>query len=330
MRKRMLKTLHINLDVACWLLVGFVSCFPQYVPRPVDMTRTLDLSDYRPFIEGTLAVFPDDEPTLKLSDPLPRLDGATALYPVYSAFVQALYPEDTYSLQTYWNDSISTVLCTNTPKAYKRLMERKTDVIFVAAPSKVQMEEAERLGVKMKLTPIGREAFVFFVNAENPISAISSDDLRKVYSGEITNWKELGGQDLEIQAFQRNPNSGSQTAMESFMGDTPLIKAPLEREADAMGGIIDVVSNYYNHPFAIGYSFLFYVTRMENADLKLIALDGVTPSRATVNDGSYPLSSEFYAVTLDDNNNPHIQELLDWILSPQGQKLIEKTGYTPL
>lgn len=114
-----------------------------------------DLNQYQPFAEGTKAVSLDEPSTLKLEDDLPRLDGATALYPLYSAFVQATFPEKQYDLYN------SEVMVNKTNIAYQNLFAGVLDIIFVAAPSDRQLQEAERRGLKLSLTPIGREAFVF-------------------------------------------------------------------------------------------------------------------------------------------------------------------------
>ena len=137
-----------------------------------------------------------------------RLDGATALYPVYAAFVQAVYPEvwpesgieieySPYDIQG------STVLCTGTIEAYERLITGQTDMIFAAAPSQDQLDRAAEQGVELRLTPIGKEAFVFFVNSRNPVTDLTVEEIQGIYSGEITNWSEVGGRRESIRPFQR-------------------------------------------------------------------------------------------------------------------------------
>lgn len=144
---------------------------------------------------------------------MPRLDGATALYPLYSAFVQAVYPQDTYnsSIELTGNDL---VLCTSTSEAYKRLIAGNADIIFAAAPSLAQTKQAKLAGRELKLTPIGREAFVFFVNKRNPVDSLTIEQIKDIYSGTVTNWSEVGGKKASIRAFQRAENSGSQTKLQ--------------------------------------------------------------------------------------------------------------------
>jgi len=105
-----------------------------------------------------------------------------------------------------------------------------------------------------------------------------------------------------------------------------------------MGGIITEVASYRNYKNAIGFSFRYYATEMvQNGEIRLLALNGVEPKKETIRDGSYPIASEFYAVTAAPIGAPPPQErdevlaeFLDWILSNQGQELIEKTGYVAL
>ena len=90
-----------------------------------------------------------------------------------------------------------------------------------------QEEHARDRGVEFEYTPVGREGFVFLVNASNPVDSLTIEQVKGIYSGKITTWKEVGGNDEPIQAYQRNSNSGSQSMMVRFMGDTPLMNLSL-------------------------------------------------------------------------------------------------------
>lgn len=284
----------------------------------------VDLYQYQPFTADTKAVSLDEPATLKLVNDLPILDGATALYPLYSAFVQATYPEKLYDIFS------SEVMANKTNIAYQNLFAGVVDIIFVAGPSERQLQEAERRGLKLTLTPIGREAFVFFVNAKNPIKNLTVEQIQGIYSGRITNWKEVGGKNEKIRAFQRPDDSGSQTALENLMGDVPLMEPPKEDIVDGMGGIIERTSNYHNYKNAIGYTFRFFSNEMvQNGKIRHLEINGVFPEKETIRSGKYPLAAEFYAITAG-TDNPNVEKLLKWILSEQGQALVEKTGYVPV
>ncbi|MCL2703084.1 MAG: substrate-binding domain-containing protein [Defluviitaleaceae bacterium] len=292
----------------------------------------VDLRLYEPFKADTKAVSLSEPSTLRLTDNLLKLDGATALYPVYAAFARAVYPEGTYPAYTYLYPSRDDayVVSSNTAVAYNRLISGEADMIFAAGPSADQLQIARDRGVEMVFTPIGKEAFVFFVNSRNPVNNLTIADIQKIYSGEAVNWREFGGDNRAIRAFQRPENSGSQTALTGLMGGIPLTPPPGRDVIDGMGGIISSVSAYRNHSNSIGYSFLFFATEMVNDNkIKLLSLEGVQPTRENVANGTYPYASNFYAVTAG-TDNPNAGAFLDWILSEQGQYLILRTGYTPL
>ncbi|RJE90511.1 PstS family phosphate ABC transporter substrate-binding protein [Paenibacillus sp. 1011MAR3C5] len=284
----------------------------------------VDLAAYEPFVRGSKAVMLDVPSTLRIEDELPIMDGATALYPLYSAFAMAVYPEKAY-------DHIrSEVRSTKTSQAYDSLISGEADVIFAAEPSERQRGDALAAGVELKLTPIGREAFVFFTHADNSVNGLTTEQIQDIYSGEISNWNELGGKSAAIRAFQRPEGSGSQSALQRLMKGRSLAHPPREDVASGMGGIIARTSDYRNYPNALGFTFLYYATEMvRNGEIKLLSVDGVYPTRESIANETYPLSSPFYAVTAG-TSNPHVESLINWIRSEQGQKLVAATGYTPI
>ena len=339
--KRWMKRLGLCLlavTLACGVYVGF-GLYNDSIPVMED--RDSLIYQYEPFAEGTKAVYLDEESTLKFENPSIDMDGATALYPVYSAFAQAVYPQAKYDIYDYKyneDEGYGQVTCTGTIEAYQRLIEGKTDIIFCAAPSKDQLALAEAAGVQLHLTPIGREAFVFFVNSENPVKGLSVEQIQGIYTGVITNWRELGGKNQRIRPYQRAENSGSQSALLRLMEGLPLMEPEKEDRIAGMGGIITEVASYRNHKNAIGFSFRFYSTEMvENEQIRLLALNGVEPTKETIRSGEYPISSNFYAVTASpigepapEENDPELRAFIDWILSEQGQWIIEQTGYVGL
>lgn len=320
--------------VCCGVYVGF-GIYNDSIPTVED--RDSLIWEYEPFAEGTKAVYLAEESTLKFDDPRLRMDGATALYPIYSAFAQAVYPEGEYSVYDYKydEDGYGQVTCTGTIEAYQRLVDGKVDIIFCAAPSQDQLDMAAAAGVELHMTPIGREAFVFFVNSENPVTGLTVEEIQGIYTGEITNWKELGGKWQRIRPYQRAENSGSQSALLRLMDGLPLIEPEEEDRIAGMGGIITQVASYRNHKNAIGFSFRFYSTEMvENDQIRLLSLNGVEPTVDTIRDGSYPIASNFFAITASpigesapEETNGEVKAFIDWILSEQGQWLIEETGY---
>lgn len=320
-RKKLFYRLIIGV-IGVMMVVAIPSIYSKLVPVVAD--GYVDISVYEPFAENSQVVKLDGPSTLTLTDDLPIIDGATALYPIYAAFAHAVYPEKDY----FQHDS--EVMVNRTNEAYSNLINGRADIIFVLSPSDNQRAIAKRMGKELKLTPIGKEAFVFFANSKNPVDSLTVDEIKGIYAGEITNWKEVGGKKKAIRAFQRPEDSGSQTALQMFMGDTPIMDPPVEDIASLMGTIVDQVSDYKNYNNAIGYTFRYYSTEMvQSSNIRLLKVDGVEPTVETIRSGEYPITNEFYAITAG-TENPHVQELIDWIVSAQGQEIVEKTGYVSI
>lgn len=286
-----------------------------------------DISVYEPFKEGTLAASLNEEATLHLEGDLPVLDGAIALYPVYAAFAQAVYEESDYSPDV--------VRCNNTKVAYEDIISGEADIVFCAAPSASQRAAAEEAGVELNLTPIAKEAFVFIVGASNPIENLTSQQIYNIYTGKTAMWRTLGWEEGgQIIAFRRPEVSGSEAGLNNIvMKDLPVLAPqPLPDWAiDGSNSLMQQVSVWHDgvQP-ALGYSYRYFAQTMyPNPDTKLLSIDGYAPTDENIRSGGYPFIAEVYAVT---NGEPEgvIAEFIDWILSPQGQYLIEQTGYAPI
>ena len=263
---------------------------------------------------------------MRLTSELPVLDGATALYPVYAAFAQAVYAEDSFS-----HDLVN---CTNTRGAYEAVIRGERDIIFVAGASERQISAAKSAGADLRFTPIGREAFVFLVGKNNPINNITYQQIRNIYSGKTAYWNTLGWHEGgRIIAFQRPEGSGSQTGLQNIMGTLPIqVPQPLP-DAGLIGTnslMKQISAEWRGVQPAIGYSYRFFaVTMYANPDSKLLSVNGAEPSTENIRNGRYPFVADFYAVTKGEPDG-NSKLLINWILSRQGQELIEKTGYTPL
>ena len=175
------------------------------------------------------------------------------------------------------------------------------------------------------------EAFVFFVNEDNPVSHLSTQQIKDIYHGDITNWQEVGGENKDILAFQRPERSGSQAMMTYFMGDIPL-KEPLQYEyISGMSGIISDTAQYNGEKDAIGYTFRYFLEGLhQEEDVKILSVDGVEPTTENIKNQTYPISTYLYCVTLKSNQKENVKKLKDYLLSSQGQYIIEKTGYCAL
>ncbi len=285
-----------------------------------DQAQMIDVKSYLPHMEGS--DLPDIDSSLKLTGDLPVLDGAAALVPVYAAVIDSVYPEGcvTYEGGEFSDDNFygenfapdSAMQYKNTVRGYKAIVDGETDILFCASPSAEQKKYAEEKGVELIYVPVGLEGFVFFVNKDNPVDGLTIDEIRGIYSGEYTSWTELGGANRIINPVTRLEGSGSQTAFESFMGEREIgRKSPL-----AVVGA------------SIGFSFRYYMDGIvENESVKMLSLNGVYPSSENIQNRTYPIVASFYAIYRADNDNENIEMLIDWLLSDEGQELIEKSGY---
>ncbi|MBO7320290.1 MAG: substrate-binding domain-containing protein [Clostridia bacterium] len=289
----------------------------------VTQAQMIDVRSYLPHKEDS--DLPEIESSLKLTNNLPVLDGAAALVPVYATVIDNVYPDGCvtydggeFSDDNYYGENFaedSAMQYKNTVRGYQAIVDGITDIFFCAAPSDAQKQYAKEKGVELVYVPIGLEGFVFFVNENNPIDNLTTEQIRKIYACEYTNWSEVGGVNRVINPVTRLEGSGSQTTFEAFMGDYKIGRKSLLAITGA----------------SIGFSFRYYMDGIvENDSVKMLSLNGVYPSAQNIQNRSYPIVAQFYAIYRADNENENIPILVDWLLSDEGQALIEKSGYVQI
>ncbi len=254
---------------------------------------------------------------------LPRIDASLATQPLVDAFIENFTGKTTKEIGIEY---------TNTHPGYVKLINHETDLIVVTEPSEEELALAKEKGVELEVTKVVNEGFIFFVNKENPVDSITFEEAQKIYTGEITNWKELGGKDANIIAFQRPTNSGSQTGLLSLVMKGKPVKVPTTTEqVETMIGIIDVVADYDNGIDSIGYSYYYYANSMyKNDHLKYLAINGIKPEYDTIQNGTYPILTAYYIVTRKDETNENVMKLKEAMLSSRGQKVATEAGYVPI
>lgn len=257
-------------------------------------------------------------------DDLPSMDGSTSAIPLETGIKAKLL-----NLSYYW--AREKVVHNKTHIAFQNLLSGETDLIFSVPISESQQQDADDAGVHLNMVPVAKEAFVFIVNKNNPVNSLTQEQIRDIYSGKITNWSELGGNDTEIIPYQRNKDSGSQNYMDEFMEGYDLPEPVESIKVGEMGDMIARVAQYDNNAEAIGYSVYSFAAQMyENSDdVKLIAIDGTEPTKETLADGTYPLLSNTYIIHRD-NPSEKTERFINWILSDAGQKCVLESGYLPV
>ena len=258
----------------------------------------------------------------------PRVDGSTACIPLMAQIMADTTGADLTEAQ-------SAISVSTTAYAWENMGVYDSDLaqllIVYEAPDYVK-DEIAQAGTQLEQKAIGRDALVFIVNEDNPVQSLTQDQLREIYAGHITNWKDVGGDDTPIVAFQRGEDSGSQTLFQNLLiGDGELMEAPTELAPASMGGLVDSIASYNNSANAIGFSVYYYIDQMySQLGLRLLAVEDVTPSNDTIASQEYPLCNDFYAVIRASAaaDSPE-RQVYDWLSTEDGVRCIEKAGYVP-
>lgn len=256
----------------------------------------------------------------------PKVDGSTVTIPLSEALGAKTMGISIEEARQY-------VVHNKTHQAYLNLITGAADLIFVTSPSQEELQIAKDNKVKMEIIPIVSEGFVFLTNSDNPINGLTLAQIQDIYSGKTTNWKQVGGMDVAILAYQRPENSGSQTGfLDLVMKDVKPVAPPMEQVVAEMGQLIDAVASYKNEPDAIGYSYYYFATDMwGNSKIKLLSVEGIYPDKKTISSGTYPIRTAYYAVIRSDEpKDSSVRKLVAWLLSDEGQKLAEEAGYVRL
>ena len=186
----------------------------------------------------------------------------------------------------------------------------------IGLSSRALKDEEKSAGLKE--TVLAYDGIAIIVHPDNPVSDLSIDQIAKLYTGEITNWKDVGGKDAEVVLIGREAASGTRDGFESITGTKD--KCQYRQELTSTGDVITAVSQ---NPDAIGYASLASI----KDTVKALNVDGVTPSEATVKDGSYKVQRPFVLVTVEGKAlSPAAQSFFDYATSPAAADIIAKAG----
>ena len=268
------------------------------------------------------------EPVLRV-DEFPITDGSTACIPLIAQIMADTTGMDLETAQSAVNTNTTAQAWRNLGLYGGNSGDAVKLIIAGEAPESVKEELAES-GDLLDQKALGRDALVFIVNEANPVKSLTRQQLREIYAGKITNWKEVGGNDQEIAAFQRREDSGSQTLFRKLLiQGGELMDAPTELAPTMMGELVDRIAEYNNTANAIGFSVYYYISEMyTKPGLRLLAVDDVAPSSQTIADQSYPLCNEFYAAVRQDSASGSPERIVyDWLSTDAGRACVEKSGY---
>jgi len=195
-----------------------------------------------------------------------------------------------------------------------------------------QMKDSEKEQLQEKYgspgveTVVAKDGLAVYLNESNPLSELSLDDLHRIYTGAVTNWKQVGGKDAPITLYGRENSSGTYVYFkEHVMGGDDFAA-----EVQTLPGTAAVVNAVGQDENGIGYGGAAYAKGVKDCAVKRDAdSPGVLPSEATVADGSYPISRGLYYYTRKAPEGT-IAEFMNYVLSPEGQALVKEVGYFPV
>jgi phosphate transport system substrate-binding protein len=184
---------------------------------------------------------------------------------------------------------------------------------------------AEKAGAPPVEIPVAKDGLSVYVHESNPLSEISMADLKAIFMGKVSSWKEVGGPDAKIIPYSRENSSGTYV----FFKEHVLDNADFTPRAQNMPGTAAVVNAVSKEKFGIGYGGAAYSKGIKVLKIKKGATPAIAPSDATIKDGSYPLSRPLFFY-IRSKPAPDIKAFTDWVLSPEGQAIVVKVGYFPL
>lgn len=223
------------------------------------------------------------------------------------------------------------MLRSNTHQSFINLIDGKVELIMTARSiSRDEKAYAEEQGVSLIEKPIAKDALTFMVNPENPVNSLTIQQIQGIYTGDITNWNEVGGENVLITPYVRNRNSGSQEKFETMVMDGLTIKDFPEMQV----GLV-MMSPYYqleDDKTGIAFTpFYYYNVIVDNGSTKAIGVDGVAMTKSNIMNGTYPYITDVYAAVRSDIDKSSIAyKVFEFLTTTGGQAVVEESGYVPL
>jgi len=221
------------------------------------------------------------------------------------------------------------VKSSQTHGAFMNLIDGNADIILthrtISADEKVHADSVE---VTLIETPIALDAFIFVVNKNNPVKSLSVNQVQKIYTGEITNWSQVGGNNASIKVFTRPRNSGSEEVLRELVMDG---LEPADFPESAIGGMSQVFGEILNSVDGICYTFNNYKdlqARVPDSEVPKLAINGISPNKNTVKNRSYPFISEVHvAIRSDLDHKTMAYKLYEWMQSESAKSTITECGF---
>lgn len=241
-----------------------------------------------------------------------KMAGSTTLDPVMNLIIET-YSQENPSLSLSYEALGSTV-------GIKSLIDGSIDL---AGSSRDLKEQEVKEGLVAHV--IGLDGIAVIVNIDSGVKDLTTAQIASIFSGKVSNWSEVGGKDLPIILVKRDESSGTYTSFKELV---------LGKEGYAQKGLVvnsngDMMSKVAYTVGSIGYIGMSYVADVDRSKSTIVAVNGALPADKTILDGTYPLSRQVYLVTKGKTISPAVQNLLNFVLSPEGQDLVLSAGFFP-
>lgn len=213
-----------------------------------------------------------------------------------------------------------------------RLLSGECDIVFSPVLS-LYLQQQYNTDAEFELIPISNEALVFLVSQKNSIQNLYLEDIQNIYSGQITSWENFTRDEGNIIAYQKPEYSLVQYLFDSFvLPHDKMMPPPQHIIMNDNGELESVLSQYDGGDYAIGYDTYYYAnTLLYDYNIKMIAVDGIYPTKKNITRGIYPIMTYYYAIIRKNSSldSPE-QKLVQYLTSQTGQQLLQKSGYIPL
>ncbi|MBI2794009.1 MAG: phosphate ABC transporter substrate-binding protein [Ignavibacteria bacterium] len=208
------------------------------------------------------------------------------------------------------------------------LINGTTDICASSRP--IKKDEVQQLidksGYRGMEIRVARDGLSVYVNRSNPISRLTIDQIKQIFTGQITNWKSIGGPDKKIILYSRENNSGTY----EFFKEHVLNKQDFSSAAQHMAGTAALINAISKDPFSIGYGGAAYAKNVKAIAIAKAASEKyVLPEEQSILNGDYPISRFLYFYTRKPPEGT-IKKFIDWVISPPGQKVVREVGYYPI
>lgn len=299
----------INLLLIVISILVVVACIMGYLYfTKEDVKKEMQEKEEK---KQSLVIFNDEN--------YPKVEGITMLQPLVNKF------KETYT----GSETKKTINIQNEEQVYNKLINGETDMIITTYPSDEMIQSAKDKNIELGITPIAKDAFVFFVNKDNTIENLTLEQIQQIYSGKIKNWRNVEGPNIEIIAYQCPTNSFTQAGMLKLVMKDKMMTPPQDSLNSSNGNIVDVISQYVNQNNSITYSYLYNANTMyKNENIKFLSINGVAPTYDNVKNGLYNLQTTYYAVVKKGvQENSNVSKLLNEIKNEKGQEIVREAGY---